>query len=147
MKELKELQLKKELENRVKNLSLESDVKEELLNRFLEWYDVGFLCYYCGVKMELKFGTDQSFSIDHVIPQSQGGKDTVENLKFVCWRCNMMKKDKGVNWFMRNLKLLQERRKKRIRTIELSKAIKSSVKDKRVRESYHEIFKLLEAKR
>ena len=48
--------LKKELEKRIKNLNLESDAKEELLNKFLEWYDVGFLCYYCGVEMELKFG-------------------------------------------------------------------------------------------
>ena len=59
----------------------------------------------------------------------------------------MTKKDKGVDWFMRNLKLLQEKRKKRIHTIELSKAIKSSVKDKRVRESYQQIFEHIEANR
>ena len=72
MIEIKEL--KNELEKRIKNLGLEENEKEELINKFLEWYDVGLLCYYCGVKMELKFGTDQSFSIDHgELPQlSQG---------------------------------------------------------------------------
>ncbi|MCK4528697.1 HNH endonuclease [candidate division WOR-3 bacterium] len=145
--EEEKMELKKELDKRIKNLNLESDAKEELLKKFLEWYDVGFLCYYCGVVMELKFGTDLSFSIDHVIPRSHGGRDTIDNLKFVCWRCNMTKKDKGVDWFMRNLRLLQERRRKKIRTIEFSKAIKSSIKDKRVQESYQEIFEHIEANR
>ena len=80
MNEEEKKKLKHELGKRVKNLSLEENVKEELIKKFLEWYDVGFLCYYCGVRMELKFGTDLSFSIDHVIPRSHGGRDTINNL-------------------------------------------------------------------
>ena len=45
MAEEEKTEIKKELGKRVKNLNLESDAKEELLKKFLEWYDVGFLCY------------------------------------------------------------------------------------------------------
>jgi 5-methylcytosine-specific restriction endonuclease McrA len=43
-------------------------------------------CVYCGAKNNL--------TIDHVIPKSQGGKDTWENLVTACQDCNARKGDR-----------------------------------------------------
>lgn len=46
----------------------------------------GFTCQYCGA--------DRNLTIDHVIPQSRGGKDTWENLVTCCYSCNNTKDDR-----------------------------------------------------
>lgn len=46
----------------------------------------GNQCMYCGAKTNL--------TIDHVIPKSQGGKDTWENLVTACQDCNSRKGDR-----------------------------------------------------
>lgn len=46
----------------------------------------GFTCQYCGA--------DRNLTIDHVIPQSRGGKDTWENLVACCYSCNNTKDDR-----------------------------------------------------
>ncbi|MFT3785885.1 MAG: HNH endonuclease [Tepidisphaeraceae bacterium] len=43
-------------------------------------------CQYCGKK----FGTSD-LSLDHVIPRSQGGKSTWENIVCCCIKCNVKK--------------------------------------------------------
>lgn len=43
----------------------------------------GFECVYCGSKKDLTF--------DHVIPRSQGGKTTWENIVTACSKCNAKK--------------------------------------------------------
>lgn len=43
----------------------------------------GFRCVYCGSLHDL--------TLDHVIPRSQGGRDTWENLVTACNRCNHRK--------------------------------------------------------
>ena len=43
-------------------------------------------CQYCGV-----FFSTTELSLDHVLPRSQGGKDTWENLVCACTRCNARK--------------------------------------------------------
>lgn len=43
-------------------------------------------CAYCGQPLEA--GT---FTVDHVIPQSKGGGDNIENLLPCCHRCNQLK--------------------------------------------------------
>lgn len=43
----------------------------------------GFTCVACGV-------TDQ-LSLDHIMPYSRGGPDTMENLRCLCRRCNSRK--------------------------------------------------------
>lgn len=45
----------------------------------------GNACVYCGCKNK------KSLTIDHVIPQSRGGKDTWENLVIACSPCNSKK--------------------------------------------------------
>jgi len=42
-----------------------------------------FTCQYCG--------TDRDLTIDHILPQSRGGKDTWENLVACCYVCNNTK--------------------------------------------------------
>jgi 5-methylcytosine-specific restriction endonuclease McrA len=47
----------------------------------------GYCCVYCGDDNR------KHLTLDHVIPQSKGGKDTWENLVTACKRCNGEKSD------------------------------------------------------
>lgn len=47
---------------------------------------LGKKCPYC--KEELKADV---ISLDHIIPRSVGGEDSIENLEIICDRCNRMK--------------------------------------------------------
>lgn len=61
----------------------------------------GGICYLCGARCSFndwKPGTVRAWSagdtyptIDHVIPISKGGKDTLENVRLACWKCNVSK--------------------------------------------------------
>mmetsp|Transcript_15254 Transcript_15254/g.26427 ORF Transcript_15254/g.26427 Transcript_15254/m.26427 type:complete len:136 (+) Transcript_15254:164-571(+) len=42
-----------------------------------------FCCQYCGIRRDL--------TLDHVMPQSKGGKDTWTNLVTACTACNQRK--------------------------------------------------------
>lgn len=42
-------------------------------------------CEYC--KSLLKYSAD-SFSVEHVVPRSRGGRDNLSNLSLSCQRCN-----------------------------------------------------------
>lgn len=44
------------------------------------------MCQYCGRKL-----AKASLTIDHVVPQSKGGRDTWENLVLACVKCNVKK--------------------------------------------------------
>lgn len=52
-----------------------------------------YTCAYCGQK-------GGNLEVDHVIPFSKGGDDTIENLVTACRRCNRQKKDKSVSEFI-----------------------------------------------
>ena len=43
-------------------------------------------CQYCGKKL-----AKSELTIDHVVPQSKGGKDTWDNLVLACVKCNVKK--------------------------------------------------------
>ena len=90
---------------------------------------------YCGDEMGIEYDNENSFTIDHVIPRSKGGKDSVNNLEFICRNCNLMKGEKDVDWFINNLDRLKQRKLKR----ELFKARQHP--DDRMRDSYKDIFK------
>jgi len=53
------------------------------------------VCWYCGKKIEA------DFTIDHVIPISRGGTDTLENLVPCCKSCNSGKRNKSIEEFRR----------------------------------------------
>ncbi|RKZ75470.1 MAG: HNH endonuclease [Gammaproteobacteria bacterium] len=48
-------------------------------------------CEYC--RSQVRFAT-QSFSIEHIIPQSKGGQNTLDNLALACQGCNIHKYNK-----------------------------------------------------
>lgn len=57
------------------------------INRFHIFQRDNFTCQYCGKTR--KNGT--RLEIDHIIPKSKGGKDTVDNLITSCSECNLDK--------------------------------------------------------
>lgn len=57
------------------------------LNRENVFKRDGYCCVYCGNDNR------KTLTLDHVIPQSKGGKDTWENLVTACKRCNGEKSD------------------------------------------------------
>ena len=48
-----------------------------------------YICFYCGEKV-----TAENATLDHLIPQYKGGKNTKENLKTACLICNSIKSGK-----------------------------------------------------
>ena len=47
-----------------------------------------YRCSYCQTQQEL---TGAMLTIDHIIPESLGGKTMAENLCLACWDCNRIK--------------------------------------------------------
>lgn len=56
----------------------------------------GFICHICSglVDMSLPRTSKWGATLDHVIPVSKGGVDSLENLKLAHWICNVKKSDK-----------------------------------------------------
>ena len=48
-------------------------------------------CQYCGIEM-----TKANFTLDHIIPSSQGGKKAWNNIVACCKRCNQKKGNKSL---------------------------------------------------
>ena len=55
-----------------------------------------FTCQYCGAE-----SPDVKLHIDHIVPVSTGGRDTLENLVAACDRCNLGKSDRPLNRLVR----------------------------------------------
>ncbi len=51
-------------------------------------------CELCGVS-----ATEERLEVDHIIPRKHGGKDVLENLQALCWRCNANKGDRDATDF------------------------------------------------
>jgi len=45
------------------------------------------VCQYCGIEAQVGH-------VDHVVPLSRGGTDTIDNLVWSCRKCNLSKRDK-----------------------------------------------------
>ena len=54
-------------------------------------------CVYCGA-------TEGPMHLDHVIPRSQGGSDTADNLCVSCASCNSRRQDMSLRRYMRYLR-------------------------------------------
>ena len=57
------------------------------------------LCGGCGVAFPFR-----NFTIDHVVPQSHGGTDHMDNLQLLCGACNSMKGARSQETFIAKLK-------------------------------------------
>jgi 5-methylcytosine-specific restriction endonuclease McrA len=62
---------------------IKTDVKFSRVNVYTR---DGFRCQYCGLKKVMKL-----LNYDHVIPRSQGGKTTWDNIVTSCIKCNLKK--------------------------------------------------------
>jgi len=60
--------------------------REEFYIRLVEQY--GKICWYCG--LDLTNG-ETATHLDHIVPKSKGGTDSIENLALACEFCNRAK--------------------------------------------------------
>ena len=80
----------------------DSDKRQELFERD-KW-----ICCYCGDKV-----TEKNATLDHLNPQSKGGKHTKDNLKTCCFVCNAIKSGKTYEEAAPHLlKSIRERKQK-----------------------------------
>lgn len=59
----------------------------------------GYHCVYCDEDL-----TNGEIHLDHVIPESQGGLTTIENLQVTCRKCNLAKGILSEGEFMSKLR-------------------------------------------
>lgn len=71
--------------------------------RWNVWHRDKFTCVYC-------FGTREILTLDHVIPEEQGGAFGEENLVTACGKCNNKKAAKSIGEFVGSEWLLKKRR-------------------------------------
>lgn len=59
----------------------------------------GLHCVFCDEDLQ-----DKEIHLDHVIPESQGGPTTLNNLQVTCRKCNLAKGTLTENEFTRRLR-------------------------------------------
>ncbi|PKO20741.1 MAG: HNH endonuclease [Chloroflexi bacterium HGW-Chloroflexi-1] len=52
-----------------------------------------YRCSYCLTPEDI---TGVAFMVDHIIPESLGGRTILDNLCLACWGCNLIKRDRIV---------------------------------------------------
>ena len=91
----KEILTQEELKEINRRRNIKDTTRYSVLER------AGFKCQCCGIK-PLK-NNDVILHIDHIIPHSLGGSDSIDNLQVLCDKCNISKRNKfiinhNVNW-------------------------------------------------
>lgn len=68
-------------------------------------------CYWCNHGMRPEFGFQNSVTVEHLLPRSQGGGNSVSNLQAACARCNRIRGVQDHDEFMQIAKtFLRDRR-------------------------------------
>ncbi|MDQ1301191.1 MAG: hypothetical protein QG637_1112 [Chloroflexota bacterium] len=52
-----------------------------------------YRCSYCQTREDI---TGVAFTIDHIIPESLGGRTVLDNICLACWGCNLIKRNRIV---------------------------------------------------
>ena len=60
------------------------------------------LCTGCGIMFPFR-----NFTIDHIVPQSRGGTDHLENLQLLCAACNSLKGNRPQEYLLARLKEIE----------------------------------------
>ena len=76
----------------LKEINRRRNVKDATRYAVLE--RAGFKCQCCGAK-PLKYN-DVVLHIDHIIPHSLGGSNSVDNLQVLCDKCNLSKQNRFI---------------------------------------------------
>ncbi|MGD6873415.1 HNH endonuclease [Sutcliffiella horikoshii] len=66
---------------------------KQLMDKFFSNHEFQ-KCTYCNIDL-----TADNLTIDHEVPLSKGGKNSIKNIDFVCWVCNFLKLDKDKSDF------------------------------------------------
>lgn len=77
-------------------------------------------CFYCGVGFA-PAGPDHR-TVDHRVPRSRGGTDSLRNLVFACYACNQRKRDRTEEDFLASEWLEHRRRDVEARSVASSPA-------------------------
>ncbi|MBA7685440.1 hypothetical protein ES703_93865 [subsurface metagenome] len=83
---------KSSIENR--EFPIPGSLKENLWEKMLVRFKMGFKCAYCDQKLITKgpkYHTIRNFSFDHKKPLHHGGDNSLDNIEVVCYRCNILK--------------------------------------------------------
>ena len=70
-------------------------------------------CQYCGKAKLYK----QQLNVDHIVPESQGGAYTIENLVVACKQCNHRKGNRSVADYVKSRLIALEREQAALRKI------------------------------
>ena len=62
--------------------------------RYMVFERDGYTCQYCGAK-----APDAELHVDHIVPVSKGGGNSLDNLVTACAACNLGKSDLGTTRF------------------------------------------------
>lgn len=67
--------------------------KDDFIIKLIDNHRSGFKCSYCGKSLVLKQGYPYTNlpSIDHDVPLTMGGTNTIDNLVVCCVACNIIK--------------------------------------------------------
>lgn len=59
----------------------------------------GWACWWCNQQLRREFGWQNSATIEHLVPRSQGGPGEMWNLAAACHRCNLARGTMGMEEF------------------------------------------------
>lgn len=86
------------LDSRCKNCTAIRLGRKKLYKREMVWDKTNGLCTYCGCELDPK-----NWHVDHILAQSRGGSDFIDNLTPACPICNQQKSDMLVEIFRESI--------------------------------------------